>query len=151
MKRIVLATLCMGLFLAGCNKEEPAPLPDLPKVELPETIVGFYTGRLPCENCKVRMVRMTLAEDSSVTVIQNIMTDSMKTDTLVGRFSIDSGKVAVALSEGTRWNFQVEKSGSLSLLTGAGTVYEDENGVRVDLIRILNLPSQKKNGTVTEK
>ena len=61
-----------------------------------------------------------------------------------GRFSIDSGKVAVALSEGTRWNFQVEKSGSLSLLTGAGTVYEDENGVRVDLIRILNLPSQKK-------
>lgn len=143
MKRIVLATLCMGLFLAGCNKEEPAPLPDLPKVEIPEGVVGFYTGRLPCDNCKVRMVRMTLAEDSSVSVVQTVLTDSQKTDTLAGRFSVDSGKVAVVLSEGTHWNFQVERSGTLSLLTGAGTVYEDENGVRVDLIRILNRPSQK--------
>lgn len=145
MKRIVLATLCMGLFLVGCEKEgeKPAPLPELPKVEIPEGVVGFYAGRLPCDNCKVRMVRMTLAEDSSVTVVQNIMTDSVKSDTLSGKFSIDSGKVAVALSEGARWNFQVEKSGALSLLTGAGTVYQDENGMKVDLIRILNVPSQK--------
>lgn len=149
MKRIVLATLCMGLFLAGCEKEaeKPAALPELPKVEIPEGVVGFYAGRLPCDNCKMKMVRMELLADSSVSVVQSIMTDSVKTDTLAGKFAMDSGKVAVTLSEGTHWKFQVEKSGALSLLTGAGTVYQDENGMKVDLIRILNVPSKKNEKT----
>ena len=70
MKRIVLAALCMGLFIA-CSEEKSEPLPDLPKVELPEGVVGQYTGRLPCDNCKARVVRMELLADSSVAVEQS--------------------------------------------------------------------------------
>lgn len=144
MKRIVLATLCMGLFLAGCNKEEPAPLLDLPKVEIPEGLVGLYSGRLPCENCKARVVRMELAEDSTVLFVQTLVADTMKTDSLKGRFSVSSGKVSIELDGAPRLIFLVEGSGALSMLTGAGTVYEDENGMKADLIRIYSVPKGKE-------
>ena len=141
--RMALPLLAIFTLVACEEEKKSEPLPPLSPIEIPKDVPGLYSGSLPCDDCTSRMVRMTLAEDSSVTVVQNIMTDSVKSDTLSGKFSIDSGKVAVVLSEGTHWNFQVEKSGALSLLTGAGTVYQDENGMKVDLIRILNVPSQK--------
>ena len=144
MKRIVLATLCMGLFLAGCSKDEPAPLPELPKVEVPEGLVGLYSGRLPCENCKARVVRMELAEDSTVLFVQTLVADTMKTDSLKGKFSVASGKVTVELEGAPHLIFLIESSGALSMLTGAGTVYEDENGMKADLIRIYNVPKSKE-------
>lgn len=147
MKRIVLATLCMGLLLAGCSKEEPAPLPELPKVEIPETLVGLYSGRLPCENCKARGVRMELAEDSTLLFVQTLMTDTVKVDSLRGKYSFGDGKVSVVLDDGLRLNFAVDKYGALSMLTGAGTVYLDENGMKADLIKIITAP-KKKEGEV---
>jgi len=138
---------CVAFALvAGCSKEEPAPLPDLPKVELPGGLVGLYSGRLPCENCKARMVRMELQEDSSVVFEESILTDAVKTDTIKGRFSHESGKVSIELENKTRLKFLVEKSGALSMLTGAGTVYEDEDGMKADLIRIYNKPKTKEGG-----
>lgn len=133
-------------LLVGCSKEEPAPLPDLPKVELPKGLAGLYSGRLPCENCKVRMVQMTLAEDSTLVFKQTIRTDTMKTDSLKGKYSFSDGKVSVEIEDGTHLNFLVEKSGALSMLTGAGTVYVDENGMKADLIRIYNMPKGKEGG-----
>ena len=128
-------------MLAGCSQEEKsAPLPDLPKVELPEGVVGKYVGRLPCDNCKARVVRMELLADSNVTVEQTFVTDTMKTDSLTGKFTMDSGRVVVTFPEGNHWRFQIEKSGSLSMLTAKGTVYVDENGMKADLIRILKIP-----------
>ena len=143
MKRIVLATLCMGLFLAGCESEKPAPLPELPKVELPEGIVGKYAGRLPCDNCKARMVRMEILADSSVAIEEIFVTDTATTDSLTGKFTLDSGRVVVTFPEGNRWRFEVGKSGNLALLTPKGTVYVDENGMKADLIRILKIPVKK--------
>lgn len=145
MKRLVFTGLLVGLFsgamLAGCSQEEKsAPLPDLPKVELPEGLAGLYSGRLPCENCKVRMVRLELAEDSSVIAVETVLTDTAKSDTLSGKYSAADGKVSVELGNGTKWNFVVGNSGALSLLTGAGTVYKDENDMPADLIRIINKP-----------
>lgn len=128
-------------MLNACSQEEKsAPLPDLPKVELPKGIAGLYVGRLPCDNCKARMVRMEIAEDSTVSVVETVIVDTAKVDSLKGRFSGMEGKVFVSLDNGTKWNFQVGKSGALSLLTGTGDVYRDKDGMPADLIRIINKP-----------
>ena len=145
MKRLFFIGLLFGLFsavvLSGCSQEkESAPLPDLPKVELPEGLAGLYSGRLPCDNCKMRMVRMELAEDSTASVIETVLTDTSKVDTLQGKYAAADGTVKVELANGAKWNFKVGKSGALSLLTGAGTVYKDENDLPADLIRIINKP-----------
>jgi hypothetical protein len=144
MKKLFFTGLLAGLFslsmLAGCENEKPAPLPDLPKVELPKGLAGLYSGRLPCDNCKVRMVRMELAEDSTVSVIETVLTDTTKTDTLQGKYTQNANVISVELGNGVKWNFAPGNSGALSLLTGAGTVYKDENGLPADLIRIINKP-----------
>ena len=155
MENRFLKSLTKGLFLGfalsvcfvACSKEEPAPLPDLPKVEIPEALPGLYSGRLPCENCKARGVRMELAEDSTLLFVQTLVTDTAKVDTLKGKYSFNDGKVAVVLDDGQHLNFVVDKYGALSMLTGAGTVYLDENGMKADLIRILNAPKKKEGET----
>ena len=86
------------------------------------------------------MVRMEIAEDSSVSVVETVIVDTAKADSLKGRFSQAEGKIVVAFDNGTKWNFQVGNSGALSLLTGTGEVYRDENGMPADLIRIINKP-----------
>ena len=149
--------LLLGLFvLLGCSKEEQAPLPPLKKIEVPEGVVGFYSGRLPCDNCKGKVVKAELKEDSSVVFIQNIVRgstpDSVETDTLSGRFTFDGDKLSMELSEGkVRYRFQQGSYGSLALLTGAGTVYKDQDGFKAELIRIYINPLRKTAGADTSK
>ncbi len=149
--------LLLGLFmLLGCSKEEQAPLPPLKKIEVPEGVVGFYSGRLPCDNCKGKVVKAELKEDSSVVFIQNIVRgstpDSVETDTLSGRFIFDGDKLSMELSEGkVRYRFQQGSYGSLALLTGAGTVYKDQDGFKAELIRIYINPLRKTAGADTSK
>ena len=149
--------LLLGLFvLLGCSKEEQTPLPPLKKIEVPEGVVGFYSGRLPCDNCKGKVVKAELKEDSSVVFIQNIVRgstpDSVETDTLSGRFTFDGDKLSMELSEGkVRYRFQQGSYGSLALLTGAGTVYKDQDGFKAELIRIYINPLRKTADTDTSK
>ena len=149
--------LLLGLFvLLGCSKEEQAPLPPLKKIEVPDGVVGFYSGRLPCDNCKGNVVKAELKEDSSVVFIQNIVRgstpDSVKTDTLSGRFTFDGDRLSMELSEGkVRYRFQQGSYGSLALLTGAGTVYKDQDGFKAELIRIYINPLRKTAGADTSK
>lgn len=143
MKKLFLIAVSCCVFFVGCSKEEPAELPALKPVELPKNTEGFYSGRLPCEECKARMVRLELAEDSSAVLVQTIVTDSMKVDTLKGTYSVEGGIVSIALSEGTGMKFLRDSLGNMALLTGAGTVYEDADGVKAELVRILK-PLTKK-------
>ena len=149
--------LLLGLFvLLGCSKEEQTPLPPLKKIEVPEGVVGFYSGRLPCDNCKGNVVKAELKEDSSVVFISNIVRgstpDSVETDTLSGRFTFDGDKLSMELSEGkVRYRFQQGSYGSLALLTGAGTVYKDQDGFKAELIRIYINPLRKTAGADTSK
>lgn len=149
--------LLLGLFvLLGCSKEEQAPLPPLKKIEVPEGVVGFYSGRLPCDNCKGNVVKAELKGDSSVVFIQNIVRgstpDSVETDTLSGRFTFDGDKLSMELSEGkVRYRFQQGSYGSLALLTGAGTIYKDQDGFKAELIRIYINPLRKTAGADTSK
>ncbi len=154
MKYIGWIFLFVVLLFLGCSKEEPAPLPPLKKIDVPEGVVGLYSGRLPCENCRANIVKVQLKEDSSVVFVQNIVRgstpDSIDTDTLLGRFSLTGDKMLVDLSEGkVRYNFQREPYGSFALLTGAGTVYRDQDDMKAELVRIYVNPLRTPADTAT--
>ena len=147
MKCVVLpvARMAMPLLavfaLMACEEEEKsAPLPDLPPIEIPKDVPGLYSGSLPCDDCTSRMVRMTLGEDSSVEAIQLVLKDTMETDSLKGTYSITDSTIKVTL-EGDKghWNFKRAKFGNLQYMTAAGTVYEDKDGMKSELIRIFKV------------
>ena len=144
MKNLLMMAAIGCVLFVGCSKEEaPAPLPALKPVELPKNTAGFYSGRLPCDDCKMRMVRAELLEDSSVTFVQTVVTDTMKTDTLKGTCSVNGVILSISLSEvSMNLKFKRDSLGNMALLTGAGTVYEDADGMTAELIRILRNPKR---------
>lgn len=133
-----------ALFVSACSEEKSEPLPDLPSIELPKELPGLYSGRMPCDDCTTKMIRMNLNEDMSVVVVQTKIQDTLVTDTLKGTYEVSDSIVKVSLSDNSiHWNYKKGSMGSLSYLTSNGSVYEDENGVRADLIRIFKSPVKK--------
>lgn len=135
--------------MVACSEEKQEPLPDLPPVELPKEVMGLYSGSMPCDDCSARMIRMTLKADSSAEVVQTIVGESMKVDSLKGVFTLADSLIKLSLSAGDaggslRWNFKRSPSGNLIYLNSAGTVYEDSEGRRSELIRILKAPARQK-------
>jgi hypothetical protein len=150
MKKIFLIAVSYCVFFVGCSKEEPKPLPPLEKVALPESVIGMYSGKLPCDNCKARMVRLVLAEDSSVSAVQTVVTDSMKTDTLKGTFSVNGDVLSLSIPDvEMNLKFKRDSLGNMALMTGAGTIYEDADGMKFDMIRIL-VPMKKPAQPATD-
>jgi len=132
-----LPLLATVSFVACGSEEKSEPLPDLPPIEIPKDVYGLYSGRLPCDDCTSRMVRMNLGEDNAVEAVQVILRDTMTTDTLKGTYLVTDSTIKVSLSEDKmHWNFKRAKFGNLTYLTAAGTVYEDEDGMTADLIHI---------------
>ena len=153
------APLLAVFALTACEEEKSAPLPDLPPIEIPKDVPGLYSGSLPCDDCTSRMVRMTLGEDSSVEAIQLVLRDTMETDSLKGTYAVTDSTIKVSL-EGDKghWNFKRAKFGNLQYMTAAGTVYEDKDGMKSELIRIFKVKpktiakdSAKDTANVTAK
>ena len=129
-----LAVLLCGLFL-GCSEQKSEPLPDLPPVEIPADVFGFYSGRLPCDNCNQRIVDMDLFNDGKVVVVENILKDSVHSDTLRGTFVYADSIVKVSLSDNSiRWDFKRDRVGNLAFMK-LGDVYRDSDGLKAVLIR----------------
>lgn len=142
--KIVTPVAMVALFATACSEEKTEPLPDLPPVELPKELPGLYSGRMPCDDCTTKMIRMNLNEDMSVVVVQTKIQDTLTTDTLKGTYEVTDSTVKVSLSDNSiHWNYKRGSMGSLSYLTSNGAVYEDENGMRADLIRIFKSPVKK--------
>ena len=146
LKTVVLpvARMAMPLLavfaLMACEEEKSEPLPDLPPIEIPKDVPGLYSGSLPCDDCTSRMVRMTLGEDSSVEAIQLVLKDTMETDSLKGTYAVTDSTIKVSLEGGKgHWNFKRTKFGNLQYMTAAGTVYEDKDGMKSELIRIFKV------------
>jgi hypothetical protein len=129
-----LAVLLCGLFL-GCSEQKSEPLPDLPPVEIPADVFGFYSGRLPCDNCNQRIVDMDLFNDGKVVAVETILKDSVHSDTLRGTFVYADSIVKVSLSDNSiRWDFKRDKVGNLAFMK-LGDVYRDSDGLKAVLIR----------------
>ena len=129
-KKLLFSLCAVALFVA-CSEEKSEPLPDLPPVEIPKDVPGLYSGRLPCDDCTSRMVRMTLAEDNSVVATQLTLRDTMVTDSAI-KISLSENQV--------HWNFKRIKFGNLRYMTSAGVPYEDKDGLHADFIRIYKSP-----------
>lgn len=145
-----MACVCLAPFvLSACSEEKSEPLPDLPPVELPKDVPGLYSGSMPCDDCTVRMIRMTLNSDSTADVIQTIVRDAMVIDSLKGSYVVTENAVKVVLpaasgsSDSVHWNYMRSASGNLVYMNSAGSVYEDKDGNRSELIRILKVPVTK--------
>ena len=135
-KKLLFSLCAVALFVA-CSEEKSEPLPDLPPVEIPKDVPGLYSGRLPCDDCTSRMVRMTLSEDSSVVATQLTLRDTMVTDTLRGTYVVTDSSIKISLSDNQlHWNFKRIKFGNLRYMTSAGVPYEDKDGLHADFIRI---------------
>ena len=125
-----------GLFM-GCSEQKSEPLPDLPPIEIPADVFGFYSGRLPCDNCKQRVVNMDLFNDGKAMVVESILKDSVNVDvdTLRGTFVYADSIVKVSLLDNSvRWEFKRDKVGNLAFMK-LGDVYHDADGMKAVLIR----------------
>ena len=131
-----LFSLCAVAMVVGCSEEKSEPLPDLPPIEIPKEVPGLYSGRLPCDDCTARMVRVTLAEDMNASVVQTIVRDTMQVDTLTGTYVVTDSTVKISLANGIHWNYKRVKFGNLRYMTSAGVAYEDKDGLHADLIKI---------------
>ena len=130
----VLAALLCGLFV-GCSEEKPERLPELPPVEIPSDVFGFYSGRMPCDDCKQRVLDMDLLKDGSAQVVETIVKDSALSDTLRGTFTFADSVVKVSLSDNSiHWAFKRDKVGNLAYMT-LGEVYRDADGMKAVLVR----------------
>ena len=137
----LLFSLSVAALLVACSEEKSEPLPDLPPVEIPKDVPGLYSGRLPCDDCTSRMVRMTLSEDNSVVATQLTLRDTMETDTLRGSYVVTDSAIKISLSENQlHWNFKRIKFGNLRYMTSAGVPYEDKDGLHADFIRVYKSP-----------
>lgn len=140
-----LLPVFVSVALFACSEEKSEPLPDLPPIEIPKDVPGLYSGRLPCDDCTSRMVRMTLGEDNAVEVTQLTLRDTMETDTLRGTYVVTDSAISVSLSlDKVHWNFKRIKFGNLRYVTSAGVPYEDKDGLHADLIRIYKSPVMQK-------
>ncbi len=130
----VLAALFCGFFV-GCSEEKPEPLPELPPVEIPTDVFGFYSGRMPCDDCKQRVLDMDLLKDGTAKVVESVMKDSLEVDTLRGTFTFADSIVKVNLSDNSiHWAFKRDRVGNLAYMT-LGEVYRDADGMKSVLVR----------------
>lgn len=130
---VVAATLC-GFFV-GCSEEKREPLPDLPPIEIPAEVYGYYSGRMPCDDCQQRGVAMDLLNDGSALVVETVLKDSAQVDTLRGTFTYADSILQLNLSDNSiHWTFKRDKVGNFALMK-SGSVYRDENGMKAVLVR----------------
>ena len=130
----VLAAIFCGLFV-GCSEEKKEPLPDLPPVEIPADVFGYYMGKMPCDDCKQRVLEMDLLNDGSAQVIESVLKDSLHVDTLHGTFVYADSIVKLSLTENNAsWAFKRDRVGNLALMK-FGSVYRDAEGMKAVLVR----------------
>ena len=104
-------------------------------MEIPSDVFGFYSGRMPCDDCKQRVLDMDLLKDGSAQVVETIVKDSALSDTLRGTFTFADSIVKVSLSDNSiHWAFKRDKVGNLAYMT-LGEVYRDADGMKAVLVR----------------
>lgn len=91
------------------------------------------------------MVRATLSADSNVTVVRTLVQDSIKIDTMQGKFSLSADSViSMTVGDGRySWKFKRGTMGNLSLMNGSGGIYVDEDSLKCELIRLYSAPKAK--------
>lgn len=135
MKYAIAVTALLCGFFVCCSEEKKEPLPDLPPVEIPADVFGYYSGKMPCDDCNERVLEMDLQKDGSALVIETVLKDSLHVDTLHGTFVYADSVVKLDISQSNaHWAFKRDKVGNLALLK-FGNVYRDADGLKAVMVR----------------
>lgn len=149
MKYFALSLLFLFLFACAQEDEKKAEkveetlksLPKLAEIQVPEGVEGVYVGMLPCDECDIHRVRMTL-DSAGKAAVQEVFISSAGEDTVKSSATyIDSAEfVAVRFDDDRRFfRFQKHKGTSLYYLNRDGNVYLDETEEPYQLLRLLNV------------
>lgn len=136
--------------LLSCSEKKSEPLPNLQAIAIPSDMIGTYSGQLPCDDCKVQMIRADFSADSNVTLVRSIVKDSIVMDTLHGKFSMTIDSVVSVTSGHYSWKFKRNSFGNLFLMNGAGEIYIDKDGLKCEWLRIYALPKTTPAKTIVD-
>lgn len=135
MKYAYALTAILCGFFVGCSEQKSEPLPDLPPVEIPADVYGFYSGQMPCDDCDRRIVDMDLLSDGTVLAVQTTVKGTAQVDTLRGTFVYADSIVKMDLSDKTvHWDFKRDKVGNLAYMK-QGDVFRDADGMKAVMVR----------------
>ena len=135
MKYAYALTAFLCGFFVGCSEQKSEPLPDLPPVEIPADVYGFYSGQMPCDDCDRRVVDMDLFNDGTVLAVQTTLKGAAQVDTLRGTFVYADSIVKMDLSDKTvHWDFKRDKVGNLAYMK-QGDVFRDADGMKAVMVR----------------
>ena len=135
MKYAYALTAMLCGFFVGCSEQKSEPLPDLPPVEIPADVYGFYAGQMPCDDCDRRIVDMDLLSDGTVLAVQTTVKGTAQVDTLRGTFVYADSIVKMDLSDKTvHWDFKRDKVGNLAYMK-QGDVFRDADGMKAVMVR----------------
>lgn len=137
MKRILI-TLFASVFFFGCGQEEKQPLPDLPKIAIPQGVAGNYAGRLPIENAKAHQIQLKLDSLGVAYLTEHVFRDSLQTtfDTLTYK---DSAEVLSLYFKNSSkvWHFKKSGETQYVFLNPVGEPFLDPDSNFYTLFRIL--------------
>ncbi len=120
-------------------EEDLKALPKLSPIEIPEGTVGTYVGSLPCDECDVHRVKMTLDSAGRALIEEIFVSDESDTLRSSAAYKDSSGFIIVRFDDGKRFFcFQKNKGTSLFYLRN-GKVYTDETEEPYQLLRLLNV------------
>lgn len=106
MKKVVLATLAMGLTLAGCSKQNEMPVPkgtapvtasaptETP-ASAPTTWTGTYQGELPCADCDGIKTELQLNADNTYILKETYEGHDKKPFITKGKTTVDGNIVTI--------------------------------------------------------
>lgn len=136
---VLLVFACSSEVEKGKKIEEDLKaLPKLSPIEIPEGVVGTYVGNLPCDECDVRRVKMTLDSAGRASIEEIFVSGTQDTVKSSAAYKDSSGFIVVRFDDGKRFfSFQKNKGTSLLYLR-EGKVYLDETEEPYQLLRLLN-------------
>lgn len=137
MKKFLALTIT-SFFLLSCSQEKKTPLPDLPKIETPTSLVGSYSGRLPAEDAKARQIQFQLDSLGAVFFTERVLKDSLETKTDTLTYKDSAGVLSLHFKESSRvLRFKKTSDMQYVFLNPTGEPYLDADSNSYMLFRIL--------------
>lgn len=146
MRKHLLILLAVSLFFVSCEvedeKKEQAFVP-LKKIEIPDTVIGFYVGELPCDDCKKLQVKIDLDSTGKAFVEETFVRDSIFKVKSDATYTDILDVVTIAFpNSNKKWQFKRKNILSLIYLDLSGEPSYMESGLPYQLLKILKRPVQ---------
>lgn len=146
MRKHLLTLLTVSLLFVSCEvedeKKEQAFVP-LKKIEIPDTVIGFYVGELPCDDCKKLQVKIDLDSTGKAFVEETFVRDSIFKVKSDATYTDTLDVVTIAFpNSNKKWQFKRKNILSLIYLDLSGEPSYMESGLPYQLLKILKRPVQ---------